>query len=188
MSIVRANPTQNHLSRASTIAVRITIGLLALLFVGFGIIILMLPTLATTTFEKRGYPDWVRVTVGIVAISGGLALLVRRLAFYAAALLGVLLAAATFGHLAHGEEIQAAVALLLLVLVAIVAVARRPRLVTRRRLRAALDVFAEREIVKEQRKQAQKGGRVLRRHGQAPSRIGSAKANLHKPLNTESRR
>ena len=188
MSSVRANPTQNQLSRASTIAVRITIGLLALLFIGFGIIILTLPTIAATSLEKWGYPDWVRIVVGIVTISGGFVLLVSRFAFYAAGLLGVVLAGAIFNQLAQGEEVQAVVALPLLVLVAIVAAARRPRVVTARRLRAVLDVFAEQEIINEQHRRAQKRVRVIRRHSQAPSRVGCVKANLHKPINTESSR
>jgi hypothetical protein len=122
----------------------------------------------------------------LVALSGGLLLLVRRFAFYAAGLLGVILAGAIFDRLARGEEVQAVVALLLLILVGIVAVARRPRVVTVKRLRALLDGFAEREIMNEQHRRAHKRVRVVRRHGQGSSRLGPVKADIHQPINTQS--
>ncbi len=54
---------------------------------------------AVTEFNKIGAPDWFRYFTGGLEIAGGLALLVPRLAGYAAILLAVIMVGAIVAHL-----------------------------------------------------------------------------------------
>jgi uncharacterized membrane protein YphA (DoxX/SURF4 family) len=113
-------------SRAKTIALWAVTGLLASLFVLSGSMKFVNPQ-AVEKFAAWGYPDWFRVLIGLAEVGGALVLLIPRTAFYAAGALGVVMAGAVFTHLRYAEVPQAVVPLVLLVLLAVVGYARRPR-------------------------------------------------------------
>lgn len=76
-------------------------------------------------FQHWGYPDWFRVLIGFLEAAGAVTLLVPRLASIASAVLAVVMAGAVYTHVAHGEGAQAVVPGILLVLLSLVACARR---------------------------------------------------------------
>jgi len=120
--------------------------LLASLFITVGIASFFGLTLAEPLI--RGFPDWLRFAVGMTEICAALFLLVPRLSWYAAGILGVVVGSFLFMYLWRGEALQATVPELVLVLgvVAITGYLRHPRAFYMSRLRAAADQVAEREI------------------------------------------
>jgi uncharacterized membrane protein YphA (DoxX/SURF4 family) len=109
-----------------TIALWVATVLLAGQFLLAGSLKFVSPVMAEH-FAQWGYPDWFRVLIGVVEVGGAVALLLPRTAFYAACALGVVMVGAAGTHLLHGEVPVAAVPVVLLVLLALVAYARRPR-------------------------------------------------------------
>ena len=81
---------------------------------------------AAEQFAQLGYADWFRVLIGVLEIAGGLCLLIPRTAFYAAGVLGVVMIGAVGTLLRLGAGEQAIVPFVVLVLLALVAYARRP--------------------------------------------------------------
>ena len=65
-------------------------------------------------FAQFGYPDWFRILIAVVEIGGGLTLLIPRMACYAVAALGVVMAGAVFTHLRQAEVGQLAMPFVLL--------------------------------------------------------------------------
>jgi putative oxidoreductase len=121
---------------------------LAAVFMMAGILMLVNPV-AIETFVRWGYPDWLRQVVGALEIAGAFLLLVPRWAWFSAAVLAVLLAGAGAMYLWNGQLAQAALHAALVVVLAIVGYLRHPRASLVRRLKAAADAFAEREIAQE---------------------------------------
>jgi uncharacterized membrane protein YphA (DoxX/SURF4 family) len=80
---------------------------------------------SSVNFARWGYPGWFMCVVGVMEVGGAIALLVPRLAGFAAALLCGTMVGAALTHLAHGETTAAPVPLVLLALVALVGYARR---------------------------------------------------------------
>jgi uncharacterized membrane protein YphA (DoxX/SURF4 family) len=76
-------------------------------------------------FARWGYPGWFLYVVGVVEAAGGLALLIPRLAGFAALTLGATMVGAALTHLFHGETTAAPVPGVLLLLVSLVGYARR---------------------------------------------------------------
>ena len=107
-----------------------TIGLWALqvlfgaLFVVIGIAKFGDPTWSRN-FARWGYPDGFYMVVGVLEAVGGLLLFVPRLASYSAAMLGIIMIAASLTHFVHGEMHRVAPPLIYLAVLAIVGIARR---------------------------------------------------------------
>jgi uncharacterized membrane protein YphA (DoxX/SURF4 family) len=129
MSAGSTTPPRVKSGKAKTITVWVVTALLACLFVLAGVMKFVNPEMAEH-FAQWGYPNWFHLLIGTVEVAGALALLVPRTAFYAAAALGVVMVGAVATHLRHGETPQAVVPFVLLVLLALVAYTRRPRLAT----------------------------------------------------------
>lgn len=78
-------------------------------------------------FARWGLPGWFLLVTGAVELGAAVLLLAPRTAFYGSALLVPTMIGAALTHVVHGDPIAAAVpALVLLVLSAVVAWARRP--------------------------------------------------------------
>ena len=76
-------------------------------------------------FARWGYPGWFMYVVGVIETSGAIALLIPRLAGFAALLLCSTMVGAALTHLIHGETTAVPVPLVLLAFVALVGYARR---------------------------------------------------------------
>lgn len=76
-------------------------------------------------FTRWGYPGWFMYGVGVIEAGGAIALLIPRVAGFAALLLCGTMVGAALTHLVHGETNAAPVPLVLLALVALVGYARR---------------------------------------------------------------
>jgi uncharacterized membrane protein YphA (DoxX/SURF4 family) len=79
------------------------------------------------TFAMFGYPEWLRIVVGIVETLGAILLLIPASAGFAATALALLMLGATYAQLTVGEPIQALLPIALFILLATVAFGRRAR-------------------------------------------------------------
>ena len=101
--------------------------LLSLLFVGAGI-----PQVGAVDFvaqrfqEVWGYPDWFRMMIGGLEFVGGIFLIIPQTAFWAALGLSVIMLGAIYTHVALGDPAFAPIPFVVLVLLGVVAYARRP--------------------------------------------------------------
>ena len=75
-------------------------------------------------FARWGYPDGFYMVIGVLEAAGGLALLVPRLTSYTAAMLGVIMIAASLTHWLHGEMARVTPPLMYLAVLVIVGVGR----------------------------------------------------------------
>lgn len=149
------------MSKFTTVAVNIGSILLAVAFIGLGLVELVnRDTLGA--FATWGYPERFRVLLGIGEICGGILLLMPRAAWYSAALLGILLAGALSTHCWTGPAELLWPTGALLIGVAFTGYARHPHTLTLARLRAVADVVAEREIAQQRRRSASSGRRKQR--------------------------
>jgi len=110
--------------RVGTVAVWFLQALLALAFTLIGVAKFADPSWARS-FARWGYPDGFYLVVGVLEAAGGLALLVPRLASWAAVMLGAIMLAASVTHFVHGEMNRVTPPLMYLAVVAIVGLARR---------------------------------------------------------------
>jgi putative oxidoreductase len=76
-------------------------------------------------FARWGYPDGFYMVIGTLEAVGGLTLLVPRLTSYAAAMLSVIMIAASLTHWLHGEMARVAPPLMYLAVLVVVGVGRR---------------------------------------------------------------
>ena len=127
---------------------------LASLFVLGGAIALLNPPDVAEKFARLGFPDWLRVGFAAVEIIAGLTLLVPRVAWIAATGLSLLMTGALLLHVWQGDVTRALVAGLLLVLLVATGYLRHPRTFFMDRLRAAVDLVAERELAAERQRLA----------------------------------
>jgi len=97
--------------------------LLAALFVVIGIAKFVDPSWARN-FARWGYPSGFHMVIGALEAIGGVCLLVPRIATYAAALLGVIMIAASATLLLHDEMPRVAVPLTYLAVLVIIGIAR----------------------------------------------------------------
>ena len=77
-------------------------------------------------FQRWGYPDWLRVGVGVAELISAALLLIPRLAGYGAIIFGIVMLGAIFTHATHNESSRLPFNLLLLGLCLIIIYARRP--------------------------------------------------------------
>lgn len=77
-------------------------------------------------FQRWGYPDWLRVVVGVAELISAALLLIPRLAGYGAIIFGIVMLGAIFTHATHNESSRLPFNLLLLGLCLIIIYARRP--------------------------------------------------------------
>ncbi len=114
-------------ARIGTVALWIVTVLLAVAFVLAGVPKVLRMPVWVEMFDNWGYATWFLVAIGVLEILGGVLLLVPRVAFPGAVLLGVIMLGACYTHVANGEASEALRPLLYLVFVVIVGWARRPR-------------------------------------------------------------
>ena len=77
-------------------------------------------------FHRWGYPDWLRLAVGVAELSSFALLLVPRVAGYGAAIFAVVMLGAIVTHATHNESARLPFNFLLLALSLIGVFARRP--------------------------------------------------------------
>jgi hypothetical protein len=147
------------MTRLPSLPLKIVSVVLAAVFATGGILLLANPAFSLP-LASGGDPAWVRLLCGAAGIGGGLLLLWPRLAWLAAGALAVLLGGMVLTAYQQGEPAQAWVPAVLLVLVALVGYGWLPRLVTRARLRAVMDAFAEQEMARDQLWNASRTGGV----------------------------
>jgi hypothetical protein len=136
------------MNRLPSLTLKIVSVPLVAVFTASGILLLAQSALVPS-LSMGEYPDWVRILCGLAQIGGGFLLLVPRVAWYAAGLLAVLMGGLVLTAVQQGEPAQAWAPAVLLVLVSLVGYGRLPRLVTRARLQAVMDAFAEREMARD---------------------------------------
>ena len=143
--MTRRNP---WLRRAARLA-----GLLvALVFVASGVLKLAGYPPALGAYAHAGYPPWVVVAAGAVETAGGLLLLWPRLTSLGAGVFALALASGAVTHLASGEAARAMLPFVLTIPVGILVLALAQRMVEGVRWRAALDAFADRELLAHRRR------------------------------------
>jgi|SRR5437868_15034509 len=84
-------------------------------------------------FKRWGYPDWLRIVIGVAELISMVLLLIPRLAGYGATIFGIVLLGAFFTHAAHNESSRLPFIILLLGLCLIIIYARRPGFLKRLR-------------------------------------------------------
>lgn len=102
----------------------IVVGLTSLFFVQSGIQKLAGAEQMVDMFHNLGYPDWSRLLVGWVEITGAVLLALPHLTFYAAAALGALMIGAVASELYAGQGLGALMPGQWLILLALIAGAR----------------------------------------------------------------
>jgi uncharacterized membrane protein YphA (DoxX/SURF4 family) len=118
----------NASSKLKTTGIWIASGLLAALFLLTGIPKLIGAEGWLRHFARWGYPDWLRLVVGIVEVASAVLLLVPRLATLGACGLVMVMAGATYTHLfrAPDEAGRAVITLVLLLVAVVIGYVRRP--------------------------------------------------------------
>ncbi len=87
-----------------------------------------LVTEVTDNFRRFGYPDGFRIFIGFCEVAAGVCLLIPRLASLAALGLMAIMCGAVYTHATHGENLEMIGPLVLLCLLGLVALLRRPQL------------------------------------------------------------
>ncbi|MCG7211775.1 DoxX family protein [Paenibacillus mucilaginosus] len=100
--------------------------LVAILFVQAGVLKLIGETMSVEGFKAMGFPDWFRLLIGLLEAVGGVALLFRKTARYAAALLGAIMIGAIVTILTVGNPPDVAFPAVTLVLLVLVGLLRKP--------------------------------------------------------------
>lgn len=96
---------------------------IALIFIQAAVLKLMGVQAMVEVFNKLGYPAWFRIVIGILEISGSIALLIRSSSRYGAILLALIMIGAMISSLvkeAAGDAIVPVIMLFLLVWIAVV--------------------------------------------------------------------
>jgi uncharacterized membrane protein YphA (DoxX/SURF4 family) len=80
----------------------------------------------TRNFELWGYPDWMRIIVGLVEVAGAILLVVPRFSLFAAGALTVIMAGAMYTQFIYGSFREAVIPMILFLLLASIVIARWP--------------------------------------------------------------
>jgi putative oxidoreductase len=112
-------------SNGRRIALWLLSGLVALAFLGAGGAKLAGAAAMVEVFDKVGLGQWFRYVTGALEVVGGVGLLIPGYAFYAAALLAIVMVGAIIGHLTVIGGSPAA-PVVLLVLTGTIAYLRKP--------------------------------------------------------------
>lgn len=99
---------------------------LTILFIIMGLPKLGDPSFMVSQFEGWGYPEWLRKSVGGMEFLGAIFLMIPRTAFWAACLLGMIMAGSVATHLVAGQILLSLIPLTVLGLLGYLAAARRP--------------------------------------------------------------
>lgn len=110
---------------------------LTLLFLAASVPKLMSSPGWVARFRGYGYPEKFYLVIGAIELLGAVALLIPRVAAYGATVLITVMIGATVTHWRHSEAPRAVVTLALVLLLAIVAYARRPGSIRRKGQREA---------------------------------------------------
>ena len=100
-------------------------GIVALAFIGAGGAKLVGAAAMVELFDKVGFGQWFRYVTGLLEVMGAIGLLISRYAFYAAALLAMVMVGAIVAHVTVLGTSPAA-PVVLLVLSGIIAYLRKP--------------------------------------------------------------
>ncbi|HKC50168.1 MAG TPA: DoxX family protein [Myxococcota bacterium] len=114
-------------SRAFNIGVWVASGLLCALYLFASSGKLMSDPQAVEGFHKAGYSDAFRLFIGTCEFLGGIALLIPRLAFWAAIGLLIIMIGAVYTHVSTNDAAHMGPAVIALVLLAFIAYTRRPQ-------------------------------------------------------------
>ncbi|MFG0217144.1 DoxX family protein [Brevibacillus porteri] len=87
---------------------------LCLMFLSAGIYKLIGDPEASLAFQAFGFPHWFQVVIGLGEVLGGLGLLMKKYARYAAYTLAVIMLGATITLLLHGDTTTVAIPFVLL--------------------------------------------------------------------------
>ena len=103
----------------------------ASVLVGFQMLLAGLPKIFggqdwARNFELWGYPDWMRVVVGLVEVAGAILLVTPRFSLFAAGALTVIMAGAMYTQFIYGDFAHAVIPMILFVLLATIVIARWP--------------------------------------------------------------
>ncbi len=100
---------------------------LTILFVAAGLPKLGSPTFMASQFEGWGYPETLRQVIGGIEVLGAIFLLIPRVAFWAACVLGAVMAGSIATHLAAGQFLMSLIPMAVLGVITYVAAKRRPQ-------------------------------------------------------------
>ena len=124
----------SRISKAGNVTAWVLCGLLGFVYVSTGLPKLGLfteemVTEVTENFRRYGHPDAFRIFIGVCEVAGAVGLLIPRLASLAALGLMAIMCGAIYTHATHGENLEMIGPLVLLGLLGITALLRRPRLI-----------------------------------------------------------
>lgn len=114
------------MKKAKTVVLWVLQVLLALLFLAAALPKLTSAVAMVERFQRWGYPDNFYLLVGSVEVLGAIALLIPRVTSYGAAALILVMIGASVTHLLNAEAPRVAFTGIVMILLALVAYARRP--------------------------------------------------------------
>lgn len=100
--------------------------MISLIFIQAAVLKLMSVPVMLEVFNKLGYPAWFRIVIGILEITGAIALLIRSSSRYGAIILALIMIGAMISSLVKGAAGDAIVPVIMLFLLVWIAVVRRP--------------------------------------------------------------
>ena len=116
------------MSRLATVGLHVLSALLSLQLTVVGLMQVAGAEPIRTNVAEMGYPSWFRVGIGVAQLVGVAGLWTERTRFPAAVGLSIILAGAVFSHVRFGHDAEhTAPAVITLVLLSVLAWARRPR-------------------------------------------------------------
>jgi len=125
----------SRISKGRNVTAWVLCGLLAFVYASAGLPKLGLfteemVTEVTENFRRFGYPDGFRIFIGACEVAGAVGLLIPRLASLAALGLMAIMCGAIYTHATHGENLEMIGPLVLLGLLGIAALLRRPQVLS----------------------------------------------------------
>ncbi|MDR6224431.1 DoxX family protein [Desmospora profundinema] len=104
----------------------IGIVVIALLFIQAGVLKLIGEQTTVEGFEQMGYPAWFRIAIGVLEITGAIALIIRASSRYGAVLLASIMVGAILSVLLKGQAGEGILPALFLCFLIWIAVVRKP--------------------------------------------------------------